>query len=65
MYVAHQKSGKITLCVLGDWLRHVEEHIVSKIAMVHSTKAQAYCPYQWTEKEGGDWVDLLVSSSLL
>src|SRR5260221_14177591 len=29
-------------------------------AMVHSTKAQAYCPYQWTEKEGGDWVILLV-----
>src|SRR5258708_33761453 len=28
--------------------------------MVHSTKAQAYCLYQWTEKEGGDWVNLLV-----
>jgi len=27
MYIAHQKSGKITLHVLGDWLCHVEERV--------------------------------------
>src|SRR5258708_35380814 len=33
-----------SMCAVSD--------IVSAIAMVHSTKAQAYCLYQWTEKEG-------------
>ena len=41
MYVAHQKSGKITLHVLSDWLCHVKECVAGVIGTPFSTFPQA------------------------